>query len=374
MNAIRRDEALDNLHSIYVDQWDWEKVIVREDRTQAYLEKTVQDIVHAVCDTLDEVQWQFPQLSVQLERSVTFVTSQQLEDRWPSMTPKQRENAICRQCCTVFIGAPLASGTPHDGRAPDYDDWQLNGDILFWHEPLGCAMEISSGIRVDAESLAAQLKAAGEARAQLAFHKALLEGKLPLTIGGGIGQSRLCMLMLGKAHVGEVQVSLWDGARLRRGRCAAAVTVPAWPTLLIFQRAFGAPCKRARAAVTLREPFFICFLCTQSRLYQLFTACSAKAGSSSISSFVPSAKTAVPSNRPNIWWQQLFTTTARIRVVRSKLGSASNPACPRHRTNATASYKRCPNQSAPAPALSLFRRRTACSRWLLRCRQSRSPV
>ena len=193
MNAIRRDEALDNLHSIYVDQWDWEKVIVREDRTQAYLEKTVQDIVHAVCGTLDEVKWQFPQLSVQLERSVTFVTSQQLEDRWPGMTPKQRENAICRECRTVFIGqigAPLASGTPHDGRAPDYDDWQLNGDILFWHEPLGCAMEISSmGIRVDAESLAAQLKAAGcEARAQLAFHKALLEGKLPLTIGGGIGQ------------------------------------------------------------------------------------------------------------------------------------------------------------------------------------------
>lgn len=225
MNAIRRDEALDNLHSIYVDQWDWEKVIVREDRTQAYLEKTVQDIVHAVCGTLDEVKWQFPQLSVQLERSVTFVTSQQLEDRWPGMTPKQRENAICRECRTVFIGqigAPLASGTPHDGRAPDYDDWQLNGDILFWHEPLGCAMEISSmGIRVDAESLAAQLKAAGcEARAQLAFHKALLEGKLPLTIGGGIGQSRLCMLMLGKAHVGEVQVSLWDGAT--RAACAAA--------------------------------------------------------------------------------------------------------------------------------------------------------
>ena len=136
MNAIRRDEALDNLHSIYVDQWDWEKVIVREDRTQAYLEKTVQDIVHAVCGTLDEVKWQFPQLSVQLERSVTFVTSQQLEDRWPGMTPKQRENAICRECRTVFIGqigAPLASGTPHDGRAPDYDDWQLNGDILFWH-------------------------------------------------------------------------------------------------------------------------------------------------------------------------------------------------------------------------------------------------
>ncbi len=217
MNAIRRDEELDNLHSIYVDQWDWEKVILRQERTRTYLEKTVQDIVHAVCGTLDEVKWQFPALSVQLCRDVTFVTSQQLEDRWPEKTPKERENAICQECRTVFIeqiGAPLASGKPHDGRAPDYDDWKLNGDILFWHEPLGCAMEISSmGIRVDAESLASQLKASGcEERAKLAFHSALLRGELPLTIGGGIGQSRLCMLMLGKVHIGEVQVSLWDDA------------------------------------------------------------------------------------------------------------------------------------------------------------------
>ena len=215
MNAIRRDEAMDNLHSIYVDQWDWEKVILREQRTEAYLEKTVQDIVHAVCGTLDELKWQLPALDTHLERDVTFVTSQELEDRWPGLSPRERENAAAKECGTVFIkqiGGALKSGQKHDGRAPDYDDWALNGDLLMWHETLGCAVELSSmGIRVDEGSLARQLALAGcPERAQLPFHRLLLEGKLPLTIGGGIGQSRLCMLLLGKAHVGEVQVSLWD--------------------------------------------------------------------------------------------------------------------------------------------------------------------
>lgn len=215
MNAIRRDEEMDNLHSIYVDQWDWEKVITRADRTPAYLQKTVQDIVHAICGTLDELKWQMPSLEVALTRDVAFFTSQELEDRWPGLSPKQREDEVCRRYKTVFIsqiGGRLKSGQPHDGRAPDYDDWALNGDLLFWHEPLQKALEISSmGIRVDEDSLARQLAEAGcSGRAALPFHSRLLAGGLPLSIGGGIGQSRLCMLLLGKAHVGEVQVSLWD--------------------------------------------------------------------------------------------------------------------------------------------------------------------
>ena len=215
MNAIRRDEELDNLHSIYVDQWDWEKVIDRDTRNMAYLEDTVRRIVSAICGTLDELKWQFSGLSTELCRDVYFITAQELEDRYPDLTPKQRENVIVREHRTVFIeqiGGVLKSGKPHDGRAPDYDDWSMNGDLLFWHEPLGMALEISSmGIRVDENSLAAQLKIAGcEARAELPFHKMLLNGELPLTIGGGIGQSRLCMLLLGKVHIGEVQASLWD--------------------------------------------------------------------------------------------------------------------------------------------------------------------
>ena len=215
MNAIRRDEDLDNLHSIYVDQWDWEKVIDRDTRNMAYLEDTVRRIVSAICGTLDELKWQFSGLSTELCRDMYFITSQELEDRYPDLTPKQRENVIVREHRTVFIeqiGGVLKSGKPHDGRAPDYDDWSMNGDLLFWHEPLGMALEISSmGIRVDENSLAAQLKIAGcEARAELPFHKMLLNGELPLTIGGGIGQSRLCMLLLGKVHIGEVQASLWD--------------------------------------------------------------------------------------------------------------------------------------------------------------------
>ena len=215
MNAIRRDEELDNLHSIYVDQWDWEKVIDESTRNEAYLKDTVRRIVSAICGTLDELKWQFSSLDTDLCRDVFFITAQELEDMYPQLTPKEREGIITKKHKTVFIqqiGGKLKSGKPHDGRAPDYDDWSLNGDLLFWHEPLQCALEISSmGIRVDPESLDKQLSLAGcDNRRELPFHRMLLNGELPLTIGGGIGQSRLCMLLLGKAHIGEVQASLWD--------------------------------------------------------------------------------------------------------------------------------------------------------------------
>ncbi len=215
MNAIRRDEELDNLHSIYVDQWDWEKVIDESTRNEAYLKDTVRRIVSAICGTLDELKWQFSSLDTDLCRDVFFITAQELEDMYPQLTPKEREGIITKKHKTVFIqqiGGKLKSGKPHDGRAPDYDDWSLNGDLLFWHEPLQCALEISSmGIRVDPESLDKQLSLAGcDSRRELPFHKMLLNGELPLTIGGGIGQSRLSMLLLGKAHIGEVQASLWD--------------------------------------------------------------------------------------------------------------------------------------------------------------------
>ena len=218
MNAIRRDEdELDNLHSVYVDQWDWEKVILPENRNLDYLKLTVMDIVGAICDTQNTMQAIYPQLSVlpKLEKRVTFITSQQLEDLYPDLTPKQRENAFVKEHKTVFligIGSVLRSGIKHDGRAPDYDDWELNGDILFWDDLLDCAMEISSmGIRVDPASLDRQLTLSGcDDRRALPYHRALLNGELPLTIGGGIGQSRLSMLLLGKAHIGEVQASIWD--------------------------------------------------------------------------------------------------------------------------------------------------------------------
>ena len=218
MNAIRRDEELDNLHSIYVDQWDWERVITQENRTLEFLQETVRDIVDAVCATSDELRWKFPALKViRLNRDVTFFTSQELEDLYPNKTPKERENIITRAhgtVCIMQIGGKLKSGEKHDGRAPDYDDWTLNCDILFWHKTLECALELSSmGIRVDADAMRRQLVEAGcPERAELPFHKLLLDGTLPLTMGGGIGQSRLCMLLLGKAHIGEVQVSLWDDA------------------------------------------------------------------------------------------------------------------------------------------------------------------
>ena len=218
MNAIRRDEdELDNLHSVYVDQWDWEKVILPENRNLDYLKSTVMDIVEAICDTQDTMQAIYPQLQClgKLERRVSFVTSQQLEDAYPELTPKQRENAYLKEHKTAFIigiGGALKSGQKHDGRAPDYDDWELNGDIMFWDDVLGCAMEVSSmGIRVDPTSLDRQLSIAGcDERRELPYHKMLLAGELPLTIGGGIGQSRLSMLLLGKAHIGEVQASIWD--------------------------------------------------------------------------------------------------------------------------------------------------------------------
>lgn len=215
MNAIRRDEKMDNLHSVYTDQWDWEKIITRETRTEDYLKKVVQGIVGAICDTLDFLKCRYPQLNVDLQRNVSFITAQELEDLYPTLTSKERENAYLKEHKTAFImqiGDKLKSGKPHDGRAPDYDDWKLNGDILFWNERLGCAFEISSmGIRVDEKSLDEQLeKANANDRRALPFHKALLNGELPLTMGGGIGQSRLSMLLLDKAHIGEVQVSLWD--------------------------------------------------------------------------------------------------------------------------------------------------------------------
>ena len=217
MNAIRRDETLDNLHSVYVDQWDWEKVIDEKDRTMETLKDAMQRIVTAICVTLDMLKWQYPQVSVRLKREITFVTTQELEDRYPDKTPKERENLFLREHKTVGllqIGKQLRSGKPHDGRAPDYDDWELNGDILFWNDVLGCACEISSmGVRVSPESLDRQLWLSGkEERRSLPFHQALLNGQLPYTIGGGIGQSRLCMLLLGKAHIGEVQSSYWDQA------------------------------------------------------------------------------------------------------------------------------------------------------------------
>ena len=225
MNAIRRDEELDNIHSIYVDQWDWEKVIDRDMRTTEYLEDTVRRIVSAICGTLDELKWQFSGLNTELCRDVHFITSQELYDLYPDLTAKQRENVITRQYKTVFIkqiGGKLRHGEPHDGRAPDYDDWALNGDLLMWHDGLGMALEISSmGIRVDEAAMDRQLRLAGcDDRRELPFHKALLSGELPLTIGGGIGQSRLCMLMMGCAHIGEVHSSIWDEAT--RTACANA--------------------------------------------------------------------------------------------------------------------------------------------------------
>ncbi|MCD8325410.1 MAG: aspartate--ammonia ligase [Lachnospiraceae bacterium] len=229
MNAIRRDEELDNLHSVYVDQWDWEKVIDESMRNTAYLMDTVNRIVGTVCGTLDELKWQFPKLDhIELKREVTFLTTQQLEDEYPLLTPKERENEAARKYKTIFlmqIGDVMKSGQRHDGRAPDYDDWALNGDLIFWHDTLGQALELSSmGIRVNAQSLAEQLVKAGcEDRKELPFHRMLLNNELPLTIGGGIGQSRLCMLLLGKAHVGEVQVSLWDQETMKT--CADAGVV-----------------------------------------------------------------------------------------------------------------------------------------------------
>ena len=220
MNAIRRDEDLDNIHSIYVDQWDWEKVITKETRTLDYLKLIVRAIVNAICDTNDQLHVRFPQIETKLSREVSFITTQELEDLYPDLTPVEREDAYLKEHKTAFImqiGEKLRSGKPHGNRAPDYDDWQLNGDLLFWNDVLGHAVELSSmGIRVDEESLDYQLTASGhDERRELPVHKMLLSGELPLTIGGGIGQSRLCMLMIGCAHIGEVQSSIWDSETIR---------------------------------------------------------------------------------------------------------------------------------------------------------------
>lgn len=217
MNAIRRDEVTDNLHSLYVDQWDWEKVIRREDRTTAFLMKTVETIYKVFKETEAAAADNIPGLSRQLPDSLTFISTQELEDRYPGLTPSERETEAARTYGAIFltgIGGALRSGRRHDGRAPDYDDWTLNGDLIFYYPLLERAFEVSSmGIRVDEDALRRQLALAGcEDRAALPFQKALLDGQLPLTIGGGIGQSRLCMYFLGKAHIGEVQASLWpDG-------------------------------------------------------------------------------------------------------------------------------------------------------------------
>ena len=220
MNAIRRDEELDNIHSIYVDQWDWERIIAAEDRTEAYLKETVQSIVDVICNASEALKKAFPQIGVTLERKVSFITSQELEDLYPDNTPEERESLYAKEHKTVFImkiGGKLRSGKTHGNRAPDYDDWSLNGDIIFWNDLLGIAFEISSmGIRVDPKAMDYQLTEAGcDHRRELPYHKMLLGNELPLTIGGGIGQSRLCMLLIGCAHIGEVQTSLWDEDTLR---------------------------------------------------------------------------------------------------------------------------------------------------------------
>ena len=220
MNAIRRDEELDNIHSVYVDQWDWERIITEKQRTREYLIHTAEQIVGAICDTNDRLRAEFPTVGADLSRKVTAIDSEELLRLYPTLSPEEREEKFTRKHGTVLImgiGGRLSCGKPHGTRAPDYDDWELNGDILFYNEVLGRALEISSmGIRVNRESLSRQLRLAGcPERESLPFHSMLLRGELPLTVGGGIGQSRLCMLMMRTAHIGEVQCSVWDSDTLR---------------------------------------------------------------------------------------------------------------------------------------------------------------
>ncbi len=214
MNAIRRDEVPDNLHSIYVDQWDWELIIKKNQRNLKFLREVVSEIYACLRRVENRLLRVYPFLDRKLPESIYFVTSQELEDRYPEMSPREREDAVCREKKAVFvmqIGARLKSGVAHDGRAPDYDDWSLNGDILFWYPVLERAFEVSSmGIRVDEATMASQLETAGKPeRASMDFHRKVLDGILPYTIGGGIGQSRICMFYLDKAHIGEVQASVW---------------------------------------------------------------------------------------------------------------------------------------------------------------------
>ena len=225
MNAIRKDEELDNLHSLYVDQWDWELVINKEDRTKETLQKVVKTLYKVFKETEEHVHNIYPEVGCELPEEITFITSQELLDMYPDLTPKEREDAIVREKKAVFlmqIGKTLSTGEKHDGRSPDYDDWDLNGDILFYNSVLDRAIELSSmGIRVDEEALERQLKIAKcEDRKKLDYHKALLEGKLPYTIGGGIGQSRICMFFLNKAHIGEVQVGIWPEEMVKECRSA----------------------------------------------------------------------------------------------------------------------------------------------------------
>ncbi len=221
MNAIRRDEECDNIHSLYVDQWDWEKVITAADRNEEYLKATVRSIYGAILRTAREIEKKYPALDCYLPDKISFITTYELEDKYPELTPKERENAITKELGAVFvmqIGGKLKNGKKHDGRAPDYDDWKLNGDILVYNRVLDNALELSSmGIRVDRDSLMSQLKAENaEERLKFEFHKQLISGALPLTVGGGIGQSRLCMILLQKAHIGEVQVSIWPEKEIRK--------------------------------------------------------------------------------------------------------------------------------------------------------------
>ena len=221
MNAIRRDEICDNIHSLYVDQWDWEKVISKEDRNEQYLKDTVKSIYSAFLNTADLIEKEYPVLKNYFPKEITFISTFELEEMYPYLSPKERENAICEKYGAVFlmkIGSKLKSGKKHDGRAPDYDDWNLNGDILIYNKVTKASFEISSmGIRVDEKSLLSQLKEENaEDRLNLPFHKALINGELPYTIGGGIGQSRLCMLLLQKAHIGEVHCSVWPKEEIEK--------------------------------------------------------------------------------------------------------------------------------------------------------------
>lgn len=215
MNAIRRDDNMDNLHSVFVDQWDWERIITKDERNIEFLKEIVRRIARAIAYTCDRVKYKFPQVKTEFSSEVFFITTQELEDIYPSLTPKERENAITKEHRTVFlmqIGSVLKGGEKHDGRAPDYDDWSLNGDLLVWNDVLDSALEISSmGIRVDGKALEKQLTETNNRdRMKYKYHSMILNNELPLTIGGGIGQSRLCMFLLQKAHVGEVQVSVWS--------------------------------------------------------------------------------------------------------------------------------------------------------------------
>jgi len=225
MNALRPDEDLDNIHSIYVDQWDWELVIRKEDRNIGFLKKIVRRIYEAIKVTENRIHLEYPQISPCLSEEITFITAQELLDMYPGLAPKEREDRITEKYGSVFIigiGSPLSDGKPHDGRAADYDDWSLNGDLLVWNPVLGRSFELSSmGIRVDEESLLRQLEIKGELhKRELYYHRELLSGHLPYTIGGGIGQSRLCMFLLRKAHIGEIQCSIWPEEM--RLKCDAA--------------------------------------------------------------------------------------------------------------------------------------------------------